>query len=760
MFLQTALARVKIGDRFTYQTGDEYLVSCSVTSSEQERSSSCTITIYDPGLKITNLFLTEFQKVGGILIPKGLISDPNQQQTGGGSLSSSDAQGGLRGDDLARAIIKEADKQGMTFTPQIAYTIATAQHETDMGRITVEEGNRSYFNYLENRPELGNTRPGEGYRYRGRGSIQLTGKINYQKFSKILGVDLVKNPELAALPKYGIPILVYSMIHGTTTGRKLSQYVRPGKIDYVNARRVINALDKAQKIAGYARTWEKRIPLLRAPSLPPTSSNAGIPSGSSVFSNLPTTQQKEEKEINLEDGTLINIELGFNNFSPAFYQYILTDVRGRNIIPETLTVSGKQVRYFIAKGKKFYKIHQNITIKQISNQVAASVGAGLKLDTERGVNEVISKVQQQENDYDFLLKLAKGRGLFLRDSAKDLKIERLKESDGKIKIKPLVILPGSDWGDSANESRILKSDSEKKPEAPTPQVSQKPGSNGGQIPSSSEVFSDLAQNSTATIESSQSGILDLKQQFDDSKGIGKGFEGQLQLYTPEQPELLLQQPGTVLLLGDDSYGDAINREYRIEELTHNYSNQNITSNIRFYLPVAVEAKQSQSQNSTQNPAGKPSSSFTEAGQKPVVKGEKIGGGFFITSPFGYRVHPITKDRRMHNGIDVGKEGGGISGTPIYAAIREGAVRVRQFFDPGGGGNVAEYEIEDILIQCMHLIRALPGLRKAGEPIGYIGNTGSSTAAHLHLTQRIKATRKPVNPYREIIVLTMFGTKAT
>ena len=79
--------------------------------------------------------------------------------------------------------------------------LAQVAHES--GRFYYTEEIASGKAY-ENRKDLGNTLPGDGPRYKGRGLIQLTGRANYQAFSIHSGMDFVSHPELLATPQYAV----------------------------------------------------------------------------------------------------------------------------------------------------------------------------------------------------------------------------------------------------------------------------------------------------------------------------------------------------------------------------------------------------------------------------------------------------------------------------------------------------------------------------------------------------------------------------
>lgn len=97
----------------------------------------------------------------------------------------------------------------------------------------------------------------DGWDYRGRGQVHITGRDNYRKAAAATGVDLVASPDLALRKDVSAKILVAGMSDGWFTGKKLSDYS-----SYEDMRRVVNGTDKAALIAGYASKFESALKLI------------------------------------------------------------------------------------------------------------------------------------------------------------------------------------------------------------------------------------------------------------------------------------------------------------------------------------------------------------------------------------------------------------------------------------------------------------------------------------------------------------------
>ena len=119
-------------------------------------------------------------------------------------------------------------------------------------------------------------------------------------------------------------------------------------------------------------------------------------------------------------------------------------------------------------------------------------------------------------------------------------------------------------------------------------------------------------------------------------------------------------------------------------------------------------------------------SLTKNMINPVINGK-------ITSEFGSRIHPISNELTFHAGIDIAAD----LGTPIYAAF-DGKVTVADY-DKWNGNYVKikhENGLMTVYCHCESLnVKDGENIR-AGEVIGYVGSTGSSTGPHLHFELRI------------------------
>jgi predicted chitinase len=156
------------------------------------------------------------------------------------------------------AIKAGCQKQGIGLPEQIAYVLATVELETgNTFKPIPERGPDSYFERYEGRQDLGNVHPGDGLRFKGRGFVQITGRNNYQNYAKIMGIDLVNNPDLALDPQNALFILVHGFKTGAFTGKKITTYINDEQTDFYNARRCINGLNRAEDIASMAEKFLK-----------------------------------------------------------------------------------------------------------------------------------------------------------------------------------------------------------------------------------------------------------------------------------------------------------------------------------------------------------------------------------------------------------------------------------------------------------------------------------------------------------------------
>jgi putative chitinase len=150
-----------------------------------------------------------------------------------------------------------------------AYELGTGYHETAHTMQPINElGGAAYFVRLYDingqraslAKQMGNTAPGDGIKFHGRGFVQLTWKSNYEKAGKKLGFDLVGDPELALDPKIAGEIMASGMEEGWFSGKKLGDYLPKTKLatkaQFVAARPIVNGTDRADLVAGYAVNFQ------------------------------------------------------------------------------------------------------------------------------------------------------------------------------------------------------------------------------------------------------------------------------------------------------------------------------------------------------------------------------------------------------------------------------------------------------------------------------------------------------------------------
>lgn len=154
-------------------------------------------------------------------------------------------------------ILAECRARGCT-RQQTAYILATAFWETARTMKPVREA----F-WLSEEWRRQNLRY---YPWYGRGYVQITWQENYRNAGAKLGIDLTTDPDAVMRPEIATSILVRGMMEGWFTGKPLTKYVNDEQVDFHEARRVVNGVDKAREIAGIAEEYDEAIkPIWSAP---------------------------------------------------------------------------------------------------------------------------------------------------------------------------------------------------------------------------------------------------------------------------------------------------------------------------------------------------------------------------------------------------------------------------------------------------------------------------------------------------------------
>ena len=185
--------------------------------------------------------------------------------------------------DGMNAVLNEALRRGIILN-RLAYALATIYHETGakmqpvaenlnysvsgllktFGRHRISEADARRYGRSGSRKadqvaiantiyggawgakNLGNTQPGDGWRFRAMGLVGRTGRANFAK------VGMAHDPEAMLNLATSVRVDLEAMETGTFTGKKLSDFISIKAFDFVGARKVINGTDKATLIAGYA----------------------------------------------------------------------------------------------------------------------------------------------------------------------------------------------------------------------------------------------------------------------------------------------------------------------------------------------------------------------------------------------------------------------------------------------------------------------------------------------------------------------------
>jgi murein DD-endopeptidase MepM/ murein hydrolase activator NlpD/predicted chitinase len=628
-----------------------------------------------------------------------------------------------------RAIVAECVRQGVINPKQIAYILATANHETGGFVWLTEIDSGSAY---EGRSDLGNTQPGDGRKFKGRGYVQLTGRRNYTEYSSIVGKDLVGNPSIVASNQdVARFVLVHGMKTGRFTGAKLGDYTDlNGNVDYVQARRIVNGQDRAAHIAGKADQYEQRL----------KDGNLSQSVSPQPPSTQPTIQPNTIASPNTEAGGKLVIRLGEWGATSYEYVYLLSNVALNVSVDQgaELTLNGISPLWAINQYKQI-STKQNISLKQLAKLVADE--RKLTLDFQ-GEGSYFKHLEQNGiTNYQLLLRESSRAGYVLYHEGTKLIMHPIKQK-GLVEIalsdvvslrtesKPGGQTPGGKPGlkGTWNLQPTIKQDTRTSQLAPTSvpskpvsrSVSGKPEDNNRSATTTGRV--NVGNGKQITELSAQAEVARVKDN-----------PGKVELlprnnYWGITPSSTIKIPNAVIwseVLGGSTYWVS-GVHFSMD------SQQGLSQSLDIYKP-GIEVAVSQAMSG-------------QSGQGVILDNSVNALGWRHPYPGGRQTGRYGEQRstHRHSGIDFA------GGNGVIVAAASGTVsdiqtgcRVGDFSCGGGYGNyidiISNVNGKQYLHRYAHLA-SLNNIRvglqvQSGQQIGVEGNTGHSFGNHLHFEIR-------------------------
>lgn len=198
------------------------------------------------GVKVSDLARANKLQLGSVLRPRQQLKLPSVQgQSSVQTWPVSKPQAKSLASDQAehvQRLVQAARRGGIKNPTELAALLAQAQHETGDFTSLEERGSLGYFKKMydprgnpSRAKRLGNTEKDDGYRYRGRGYLQITGRENYRRAGQALGPNFEQDPDLLADPRWAAEAAVWFWL----------ERVRPRVRDFANVAQVTKPINPA-----------------------------------------------------------------------------------------------------------------------------------------------------------------------------------------------------------------------------------------------------------------------------------------------------------------------------------------------------------------------------------------------------------------------------------------------------------------------------------------------------------------------------------